>query len=422
MTEPGVLPSHVAVETRIQAPWCIGVSELEEEFERGQELVWLAQECPQLAAAGTLTFGYGHAKLLDAKSAAAAVNSPKRPFGLWHVTLPPSHSLRVPEMLPPPHPQMRLDAAAQAWVTTEDLDGLAKDIRDGGAELTADQLSIDEAIVWPQQGRLLEAWATRLREAREAFTDDPALRVLVEQVAAEYLDALANAQLWVDPRWRHHFQPAWAAAIAARVRLRARRAAMRISREYRLWPVYASGAAMIYVPGLDEATNELIDLSDTHSRLGRMTVTRRASVTDETILAVLMAENTADAAAVLTAALAAPSDPGVVNAVPKTQATSGDPGIEVPPDRVDQHRDDASSARQASQTADEAAPPALPAPVALLGRYCFGRHASRGVRHRRTLAARWHPRRIRHTARPRRPSRRACVQPQSRLPTHCEIH
>ena len=72
-------------------------------------------------------------------------------------------------MLPAPHPQMRIDEPAQAWLTTEDLDGLAKDVRDGGAGLTVEQLAVDEAIVWPQQGRILEAWATRLREAREAF-------------------------------------------------------------------------------------------------------------------------------------------------------------------------------------------------------------------------------------------------------------
>lgn len=364
VTEPGVLPGQVVVETRIQLPWCVGVSELADEFERGQELVWLAQECPQLAAAGTLTFGYGHPHVLDATAATAAVMQPKRPFGLWHVTLPAARSLRAPEMLPPPHPQMRLDETTQAWVTTEDLDGLAKDIRDGGAELTADQLGIDEAIVWPQQGRLLEAWATRLREAREAFTDDPPLRALVEQAAADYLDALANAELWADPQWRHHFQPAWAAAIAARVRFRARRTAMRISREYRLWPVYASGAAMIYVPGPDEATNELIDLSDTHSRLGRMTVTRRAAVTDEIILAVLMAETTADVAAVLTAALEAPSRPGIVEAAPDAQANnnpdSGGPRNDGLSGEADPRIDDASAADQAPAAAhddDPAAPP-----------------------------------------------------------------
>ena len=194
-------------------------------------------------------------------------------------------------MLPLPHPQMRADQPVQAWLTTEDLDGLAKDVRDGGAGLPVEQLAVDEAIVWPQQGRILEAWATRLREAREAFRDDSALRALVESAAAEYLTALADPDTWNEEAWRHHFQPAWTAAIATHVRFRGRRAAMRISREYRAWPVYAHDADMIYTPGRDETTGAPIDLSDTHTRLGRMVITRSAALTDKTVLAVLLAES-----------------------------------------------------------------------------------------------------------------------------------
>ena len=356
VSQPGVLPAQVVAEVRIQPPWCAAALEVEGEFERGEELVWLSQECPELASAGTLTFGYGHPQMLDATAAAAAVTKQKRPFALWHVTLPPACSLPVPEMLPPPHPQMRTDEPAQVWVTTEDLDGLAKDVRDGGAGLTAAGLGVDEAIVWPQQGRLLEAWATRLREAREEFSDDPPLRALVESAAEDYLDALADPGPWADPAWRHHFQPAWAAAIAARVRSRGRRAGMRISREYRLWPVYARGAAMIYTPGRDEATNELIDLSDTHSRLGRMAVTRRAAVTDEIILAVLMAEKTTEVAAALTTALKVPADTKAVETAPASQAshTHGAGGP----------RADASSIG-ADRSGGGEAPPAAKTPAAI---------------------------------------------------------
>ncbi|ORX21143.1 hypothetical protein [Mycobacterium xenopi] len=303
MPGPGVLPAHVVPEMRVQPPWCAPGQEVEQEFEHSEELVWLTQECPQLASAGTLTFGHGQPQILDAAAATRTAEATKRPFGLWHVTLPAASSLQIPDMLPPPHPQMSPDEPAQAWVTSEDLDGLAKDVRDGGAGLPARQLAIDQAIVWPQQSRILEAWAMRMRQAREQFAADPPLRTLVETAAAHYLDALADPRPWSDETLRHHFQPAWAAAIAARVRLRGRRAAMRISREYRVWPVYARGAAMIYALGRDDATNTPIELSDTHSRLGRMTVTRRARLSDEIILAVLKADTTTEVADALTEAL-----------------------------------------------------------------------------------------------------------------------
>jgi hypothetical protein len=303
VSTPGILPQHVVPDVRIQPQWCAPQPEVEQEFERADELVWLAQQCPQLASAGMLTLGYGQPQILEAARAAAAAAAPKPPFGLWRATLPPASSLPVPEMLPAPHPQIRVDEPTPAWLTTEDLIGLSKDVRDGGAGLTVAQLGIDEAVVWPQQGRLLEAWATRLREAREAFADDPPLRALIESAAGDYIGALADPHIWADEAWRHHFQTAWLAAIAAHVRFRGRRAAMRISREYRVWPVYARGAAMIYALRRDESTGAPVDLSDTHSRLGRMVTARRVPLSDETVLAVVVSETPGQVADALTAAL-----------------------------------------------------------------------------------------------------------------------
>ena len=40
--------------------------------------------------------------------------------------------------------------------------------------MTLEQLAIDEAVVWPAQSRLLETWASRLRQARRGFADDRA--------------------------------------------------------------------------------------------------------------------------------------------------------------------------------------------------------------------------------------------------------
>ena len=303
VSTPGVLPAGVQPEVRIQPTWCATAAEVEMEFERSDELVWLAQQCPQLASAGMLTLGHGQPQLLDGAAAAAAAAQSKRPFGLWHATLPAGEDLAVPAMLPPPHPQMRASEPTQAWLSTEDLDGLAKEVRDGGAGLAVEQLGVDRAVVWPHRGRLLEAWATRLREARETYRDDSALQALIESAASEYLTALADPTVWREESWRHHFQPAWATAIATHVRMRGRRAAMRLSREYRVWPIYVADADMIYSPGRDEATGAPLDLSDSHTRLGRLVTAGTAALTDATVLDVLLAESTADVAAALTAAL-----------------------------------------------------------------------------------------------------------------------
>lgn len=326
VTAPGALPAWVRPEVRIQPTWCASSAEVEQEFQQSDEVVCLTQQCPQLASAGMLTLGYGQPQVLDATNAPIAAVAAKRPFALWRATLPAGDDLMLPAMLPLPHPQMRPDHAVQTWLTTEDLDGLTKDIRDGGAGLTVDQLAVDEAIVWPHQNRVLEAWATRLREARETFRDETALRYLIESAAADYLTALAEPDTWNDEAWRHHFQPAWTAAIAAHTRFRARRAAMRLSREFRSWPVYMHGVDMIYTPGRDENTGAPKELADTHTRLGRLIVTHRAALTDTTVLAVLLAETTTEVAAALTGAL------GMTQEAPNATSYSGN-ALSEPPEK-----------------------------------------------------------------------------------------
>ena len=331
VSTPGVLPTWVQPEVRIQPAWCASAAQVERELERSDALVCLAQQCPRLASAGMLTLGHGQPQALDAAAAAATAAQAKRPFGLWRVTLPPANDLALPVMLPAPHPQMRADEPAQAWLSTEDLDGLGKDVRDGGAGLAIAQLAVDEAIVWPQQSRILEAWAARLREARETFRDDSALRGLMESAAGAYLIALAEPDTWRQETWRHHFQPAWAAAIATHVRFRGRRAAMRISREYRAWPVYAHDADMIYTPDRDETTGAPIDLSDSHTRLGRLVITQSAALTDKTVFAVLLAESTTEVAAALTTALGVPAgDAGESAPPPQDSHAHAAEAVEMP--------------------------------------------------------------------------------------------
>lgn len=359
VSAPGLLPAWATPELRVQPAWSTTTDQAEHEFRQCDELMWLTQLSPALASAGMLTFGHGQSQALDADAAVTAAAGPKRPFGLWLVDLPAADDLGLPATLPLPHPQMAADHRVQAWVTTEDLDGLAKDIRDGGAGLTVEQLAISEAIIWPQKARLLEVWATRMREAREAFADDARLLALVDAAANEYLTALADPNVWADETMRHHFQPAWAAAIATHIRLRGRRAAMRISREYQVWPLYIEGTSMVYGPSAPQGESAPVDLSDSHTRLGRLVITARAELTEQTILAMLLAESTDEVRAVLTAALGLPPvgfqqpEPGTAPAEPVRAATDGAVADQQPETQVDQDSPE-GGAEHADESASEA--------------------------------------------------------------------
>lgn len=314
VSSPGTLPAWVTLPMRIQPPWAPDVDQIEREFQHCDELICLTQDSPALASAGMLTFGYGASEPLDAAAAAAAASSAKRPFGAWLVELPAAEDLPLPKGLPLPHPQMAVGHRVQAWITTEDLAGLTADVRDGGAGLTIEHLDVTEAVVWRQQNRVLEAWATKLRTARERFGDDPALLRLINRAINEYLTAMSYPHMWAlqdeppgmsvvaDEDMRHHYQPVFAATIAAHARWRSRRAAMRISREHRCWPIYIEDTTMVYGPTPAEVDEPPVDLADTHTRLGRLIAAARTELTQQTILALLLADSTDDVRATLTAA------------------------------------------------------------------------------------------------------------------------
>lgn len=298
VSEPGLIPRNVQPDTRIQPAWTAPRELIEAQFDHVEHLAWVQQECPHLASAGMISLGHGTPVVLEGAAAAAQARADKRPFGLWLVTIGDPAALGLPAMLPPPHPSITgASDPVQVWLSTEDLGGLAKPVRDGGAGLNIEQLDVAAAVVWPKQNRFLDAWAKRLRKAREAFAGDPVMVGLVEAVAADYITALADPQVWEPEHLRHHYQPAWLVAIAAHIRLRGRRFATRISREYRVWPAHVHGPAMMYVlpadPSAsdDETTGVAIDLTETHTtNLGRTVTTAQVTVTEKMILPVLLAE------------------------------------------------------------------------------------------------------------------------------------
>ncbi|SIJ20462.1 Uncharacterised protein [Mycobacteroides abscessus subsp. abscessus] len=314
VTAAGPVPDGIDLETRMQPAWTASAATVQRAFDGGEHLVALEQVSGQLASAGMLTFGHGPIQRLAGAPAAAAAGDKRPPFALWHATLPAGDALDLPAELPLPHPRMRHDDAVPVWLTTEGLNGLCAAVRDGGAGVGVEQLNVDEAVIWSQQGRLLDAWAARLRDALDSFSDHPDLAGLLASAAAEYLEALQDPQAWESEDLDHHLQPVWLAAIADHGRFRGRRAAMRISREYRAWPLYVHAGTMVYALGRDEKSGQPIDISDTHTRLGRLSITARAEIDDNTILAAVAAESPSELAQAFRQVLEVPSagpDPAV---------------------------------------------------------------------------------------------------------------
>lgn len=332
LAHAGALPAGVHADPRVLPEWVTSTDQAETAFTHAEELVLLRQEMGRLASAGMVTLGHGQPRTVTGPDAAAAAAQAKRPFGLWRAALPTLDELNLTDLLPAPHPQMRRHEPAHGvWLTTEDLTALSREPRDGGAGLAVEDLHIDAAVLWPQQGRLLEAWATRLREARDHLAGDPILRHLIDTATEAYLTALADPTQWDEGEQSRHFQPAWLATIAAHVRARALRVAQRTAREYRVWPLWARDTDTIYAVDLDQTTGRAVDLSDTHTRLGRMITAARVDTGSDLILAVLLAESPPAMAHALTAPFDAVIDQQD-SAAPPAALSAGSPtaGVSTP--------------------------------------------------------------------------------------------
>lgn len=337
VTTPGWLPDDVLPETRIQPPWAPTAESVERAFDQAVDLAWMDQESPLLASAGMITLGYGQPVILSGAAATEQARLDKPPFGLWLAELP---ALNLPDGLPPIHPAITAPPVpAQICITTQDLAGFTKEIRDGGAGLSLEQITITAALIWPQQARLLEAWAKRFRQARSTFAARPAMLALIDTASTEFLNQLAtptSSTPAAEAALRYH--PAWAAALTAHTRQRVRRTALRIAREFHVWPIYLHDTAAVYALPQDSGTGHGLDIADTHTRLGRLTEQRRAPIDDQTILAAIVTETPHELAATLAAALEidapAPSsiptatsatEPATNGAAPKDPAPQADP-------------------------------------------------------------------------------------------------
>lgn len=343
-TASGPLPDDIAPVLIAQPSWTAPADQLQDHFD-ADVLVWLEQECPELATVGTITLGYGTPRRISGDAARAEASLTKdRRFALWHSLLPAISEIGLPDTVPAPHPMMQPDHSVRAWLTTEDLVWLCKAVRDGGAGVSVEQLGITEALIWPRQARLLEAWKKKLVDARDSFVDDPAMRALVELAAHNYVAALDDADLWTSTSV--HLQTAWLASISASIRYRSRRAMMRLSREYHVWPLYVSGAGLLYALKCDEKTGEPVDLSDlSTTNLGRLQVIKELPIDADLILAAFDTAGSDELIEILTSAVGidqtAQANPSPLTpAEPEPSPAAPDP------------------AREATSSTEETSPPA----------------------------------------------------------------
>lgn len=264
-----------------------------EEITQARWMVTVDQRASYLASAGSQDFGWGRTRRLDRDAVEALLQScpeSKVPFGLWHVTLPAAAEVFIDQRMPMPVPEMQALASAQTWMTTESLMVLIAPVVDGGAGISMLDLDIDEAYVYEHQGRILEAWAKVLREARAAAIadGDDAAKALVGSIYKGYVGRLVNEESWSSSYKKHHFQPMWRYAIIAGARRRGRRQAARIAARTGLYPIGAHTDSWTYLC----ATEEQIEaLTDSSTALGRLVVEKVVEVTDE-VRAKLAGEDT----------------------------------------------------------------------------------------------------------------------------------
>ncbi|MFB9785348.1 hypothetical protein [Rhodococcus baikonurensis] len=241
-------------------------------------VISIDQRASYLASAGSDSFGWGRPDHV-AIGADRRAREEKTPYGLWRVTLPAGNSIALPEKLPLPHPHMKYDSIVTTWVTSVSLEALTSPVADGGAGLDLDDLELDEAWVWPNQGRALEAWATRLRKARAVAVEsgDTVMKGHVGNIYKRYIGRMLNPDQWQASNKQHHHQPVWRATIMASSRQRSRRAAMALADKTGRWPFQAFADALTYVAGPDD------ELADMSPYLGKLVFEKGAPLTEKQI-------------------------------------------------------------------------------------------------------------------------------------------
>jgi hypothetical protein len=264
-------------------------------------LVSLDQRRAYLGSSG-IDLGYGTPRHMSGDEAADAIargwaaNRPHTVSALCRVWLPAGDELATPDWLPLPHPLMKPDRRVQAWVTSRSVRGLCDPVISGGAGLELDDLAIEQAWVWPQQARVLDAWTKKLREAGNHFTttDDTVMSELIKACYSMYIGRMQDANLWTADAVRHHHQPVWRAFIMADTRWRNRLHAMNIHARFGLTPLRTATDSWVYLIGPvtdaehPDAPAATPDLADHTGRNGKLKLEQSVEMVDEVFVPLIM--------------------------------------------------------------------------------------------------------------------------------------
>jgi hypothetical protein len=243
------LPTPVAVETpRLEPKLELWRTPHPSKKAKGDAVdVDVDQRAAYLASAGIVELGYGKPQEYTSVDAAALfAPGEKTKFGLWRVTTPPGNALEgLTDRLPLPLGHMDWEEPRTFWSTTRGVEHLLTPVTEGGAGMVAEQLAIDRAWVWPEQDRMLRAWADRLREELVAARAAAAAGEMSGVFREDYIKGLYKAFLGrmagsQHPSNQSHYeQPVWAASIYADTRKRAMRYAAQIATDHGLYPISA---------------------------------------------------------------------------------------------------------------------------------------------------------------------------------------
>jgi len=222
--------------------------------------VELDQQAAYLPSAEGLYLGYGKPDWVEPDP--QVFNDARPPFGIYQVTTPAGNDLDLHRKLPLPHPEMSWEEPSTWWATTADIRHLTAATEVGGAGIAWPELQLDAAWVWPEQHQWLKGFGQELRSKRiEAIA---AGRADYEEMLKNiYTSTLGRMSSIGDHAWKHPYfkytQPAWYVSIQAVTRARSMKYAVRIARDFGLYPVGVWADAWFYRVPADFDTKQLED-------------------------------------------------------------------------------------------------------------------------------------------------------------------